>query len=230
LSVPINSVVTRAATSCEDDEVVRRVRAGETALFEVLMRRHNARVYRAVRAVIRDEGEVEDVMQQAYLSVFSHLDQFGGEAPFSTWLVSIAVHEAFGRLRRQGRFVTGIDPAAHDEASDEAATPEGSAEGRAAARELIGVLEMAIDRLPELYRTVFVLREVNGLGTAETARCLGISDDAVKVRLHRARTMLRTDIDSRLGEAATESFTFHASRCDRVVAAVMSGIPQRENP
>ncbi len=207
-----------------DDEVVRRVLSGETALFEVLMRRHNARIYRAVRAVLRSESDVEDVMQQAYLSAFSHLRQFNGEAAFSTWLTTIAVREAIARLRVPRRAIEETGRLEAEAAMEESTPPTTGAEDRFVARELIGVLEAAIDRLPEAYRTVFMLREVNGLGTAEVAACLGLTDEAVKVRLHRAKAMLRDDLDSRLGEAASHAFPFHAPRCDRVVAAVMGRI------
>ena len=203
-----------------DAEIVRRVAAGDRALFEVLMRRHNRRLYRAVRSVLKDEGEVEDVMQQAYVSAYLHLDQFRGEASFSTWLIRIAVHEALARIRRGGRF-------ADDDTGDfmeKLPSNDRNPEQRVADREIGRLLEEAIDQLPPEYRTVFVLREIEHLATAETAECLGLSVEAVKVRLHRARRKLREDLYERAGMAAPGVFPFEDPRCDRVVVAVFEAI------
>lgn len=199
-----------------DEAIVERVLAGDTALFEVVMRRNNRRIYRAVRAIVRDEAEVEDVMQQAYVSAYAHLGQFSGAASLATWLTKIAVNEALARVRKRARFVG--EPAC--EPSSEASNPE----REAASRELGGLLASAIDRLPEHYRTVFVLREVEGLSTAETAECLALTEDAVKVRLHRAKAKLRDDVFSRVGRTGGALFQFEAPRCDRVVAAVFARI------
>lgn len=207
-----------------DEELVRRVCEGETALFEVLMRRYNARVYRAVRAVLRDEAEAEDVMQQAYVLAFTHLDQFKGSARFSTWLLRIAVNEALLHLRKRSRLVA-IHGGANDalEASmkqEERHTPD--PERRTAEREFVRLLEATIDALPASSRMVLMLREVDGLSTAETAEVLSVSQDVVRTRLHRARALLREEMENRLGGQLEEVFSFLAPRCDRVVAAVMS--------
>jgi RNA polymerase sigma-70 factor (ECF subfamily) len=207
-----------------DEDIVTRVRAGDSALFEVLMRRHNGRIYRAVRSIVRDEAETEDVMQQAYVSAYAHLDQFAGAATVATWLTRIAVNEALARVRKRGRFVA-VDPKAQDEEPmNELSSDDSNPERWAASRELGGLLESAIDRLPESYRTVFVLREVEGLSTAETAECLLLTHELVKVRLHRAKAKLRDDIFARVGRIAGELFSFQAPRCDRVVAAVFERI------
>jgi RNA polymerase sigma-70 factor (ECF subfamily) len=201
-----------AEPALPDDEVVRRVRSGDTALFEVVMRRHNQRLYRAVRAIVRDEAEAEDVMQHAYVQAFARLDQFDGRGGFAAWLTRIAVHEAFARLRRRARpapFVRAQAGYAH--------VPD--PEHAAAAAELRRLLEAAIDRLPETQRVVFVLRDVEGRSTAETARVLGIRELAVRARLHRARALLRRELRAC---AAPSAFPFHAPRCDRVVAAVLA--------
>ena len=210
--------------SPSDEELVRHVCAGETALFEVLMRRHNARVYRAVRALVRDEDEAEDVMQQAYVLAFTHLEQFKGSARFSTWLLRIAVNEALLHLRKRSRLVA-IDGGADDALGAgmkrlERPTPD--PERRAAERELVQLLETSIDALPASSRMVLMLREVDGLSTAETAEVLSVSEDVVKTRLHRARALLREEWENRLGGQLEEVFSFLAPRCDRVVAAVMS--------
>lgn len=205
----------------EDEEVVRRVVAGDVTLFEILMRRHNQRVARAVRAILGADDEVEDVMQQAYLNAFEHLDQFGGEARFVTWLTRIAVNEALARRRKRGRFFQDGD----DEmriASLESEVP--NPEEQAAGSELRQAVEREVEALPDAFRAVVVLRDVEGLSTAETAASLGISEDLVKTRLHRARTMLRDNLYRRAGVTLQSIFAFGNGRCDRVVAAVMARI------
>ncbi len=213
-----------APASLADAEVVRRVRAGESALFEVLVRRHDQRVYRTARAILRDEDEAEDAMQQAWLQAYLHLGAFQGSAAFSTWLVRIAANEALQRLRRRGPLAP---VPLTDEGSEEDTMRSGDdPEERAAAREAIRLLERAVDALPPHHRLVFVLREVEGLSTAETAEALGIGEEAAKVRLHRARAALRDALEASLGEAAVEAFPFHAPRCDRIVARVMAAIAE----
>ena len=205
-----------------DDEVVRRVRDGETALFEVLMRRYNQRLYRIARAVVKDEHEAEDVMQQAYVSAFTHLGQFERRAQFSTWLSRIAIHEALGR-RRRARPTESIDTD-DGEPMEILSSSAPDPEHQAYAGELRHLLETSVDALPETYRMVFMLRDVEGLSTAETAEGLDIGEEAVKTRLHRARAMLRRELYDRAGATSGEAFNFHLSRCDRVVAAVFEAI------
>ena len=211
-----------AGTSLSDEEIVARVRADDTALFELLMRRHNQRLYRAVRSIVRDETEVEDVLQEAYVSAFTHLNQFQARARFSTWLTRIAVHEALHRSKRKRRF-TGSE-----EVVDDLESPEAGPEKRAFHGELRQILEAAVDHVPEGYRTVFVLREVEGLSTAETAACLSIPEETVKTRLHRARQQLRRQLDPAVATAVKETFTFGFERCDRLVAAVLRRITSSE--
>ena len=212
----------RSLSDVPDEEIVRRVVAGDSALFEVLMRRHNQRLYRVARAILRDEAEAEDVMQQAYVNAYVHLDQFADRARFSTWLTRIATYEALGRLRRRGRFteIEGMSDSARD--GDMLAAQGPNPEREAYLGELRTTLEGSVDALPEAYRSVFVLRDVEGLSTAETAQCLGLSEDVVKTRLVRARAQLRRSIWERAGLASRDLFPFHAPRCNRVVAAVMA--------
>lgn len=214
-----------------DEEIVRRVRAGDGAMFELLMRRHNQRVYRMVRAVLKDEADVEDVMQQAYINAFTHLHQFEDRSQFSTWLIRIALHEAFSRRRKLQRAEVTTErkrPVDGDpgDSMDTLTSPDADPERQAYAQELHRVLEEAVDTLPDGYRTVFMLRDVEGLSTSETARGLGLGDEAVKTRLHRARVMIRRAVTLRIGEVAAGSFQFHAPRCDRVVSAVLARITQ----
>lgn len=216
-----------AGPSCplSDEEVVARVRGGETALYEVLMRRYNQRVYRVARSILRNDAEAEDVMQDAYVRAYQHLDQFAGRAGFATWLTRIAVHEALARARRSNRWESLDDES--EPAQDEAA-PRSSGdrdpERAMFDREMKTLLESAIERLPRDYRTVFVLREVEGMSTAETAESLGVSEDVIKTRLHRARGLLRDSLYESAGVSSPDAFQFHLSRCDRVVETVMRRI------
>jgi RNA polymerase sigma-70 factor, ECF subfamily len=212
----------RSLAEVDDEEIVRRVVAGDSALFEVLMRRHNQRLYRVARAILRDEAEAEDVMQQAYVNAYVHLDQFADRARFSTWLTRIATYEALARLRRRGRFteIEGMSESARD--GDVLATQGPNPEREAYLGELRTTLEGSVDALPEAYRSVFVLRDVEGLSTAETAECLELTQDVVKTRLVRARAQLRRSIWERAGLASRDLFPFHAPRCNKVVAAVLA--------
>jgi RNA polymerase sigma-70 factor (ECF subfamily) len=211
-----------------DADIVARIRNGESALFEVLMRRHNQRVYRMARAVVKDETEAEDVMQQAYINAFTHLHQFEQRAQFSTWLIRITLHEALARRRRRNVEASAAmtDRDQDGELMDELIAPDPDPERQAYAAELAQVLEDAVDGLPEAYRIVFALRDVEGLSTAETAAGLSIGEEAVKTRLHRARAMLRRTLAEQFGAASARAFQFHASRCDRVVSAVLAKILQ----
>lgn len=212
----------RAGDGLPDAEVVRRVRAGEPALFEILMRRYNQRLYRTARSIVRNEAEAEDVMQQAYVNAFVHLEQFAERASFATWLTRIAVHEALARLRRRGRVVEIATM--EDHGRPELLSKEPGPEQQALTGELRRALEQSLDALPEIYRAVFMLREVEGLTTAETADCLDASEDVVKTRLHRARSLLQRELLARAGAGARHAFTFGAGRCDRVVAALLARI------
>ena len=205
------------APTLSDEDVVERVRAGELALFEILVRRYDQRLYRAARAITGDDAEAEDVVQEAYVRAYANLHQFAGRASFATWLTRIAAHEAFARLRRRGRLV---DEDPMPMLSSSAPGPE----ERASDRELAQALEAAIDALPAVYRTVFMLRDVEGLTTAETATCLEIGQQTVKTRLHRARTLLRNHLLTRARAALPAMFQFAGARCDAAVAAVLARI------
>jgi RNA polymerase sigma-70 factor (ECF subfamily) len=216
----ISAAVLQGSPDLTDEQIVTQVLAGETAAFEILMRRHNQRLYRAARAIVKDEREAEDVVQQAYVNAYTHLRQFDSRARFSTWLTRIAIHEALARARRQGRYTPLDDDSGNVEQIMARQSPP-DPERQAFAHELAGVLEAAIDTLPDGYREVFVLRQVEGLSTADTAECLGVSDDVVKTRLSRARAALREDLLARAGLAVQNAFSFQGARCDRIVAGVL---------
>jgi len=214
----------RQRDQLSDADVVRRVLAGETALFEIIMRRYNQRIYRAVRAIMRNEHEAEDVMQQAYVNAYAHLHQFAERSSFSTWLTRIAINEALARVRpRPLRLADDIDGTIMNEIESNTPNPE----EQAVVSELKNAVEIEIESLPDNYRSVLMLREVEGLSTAETAESLGLNEDVVKQRLHRARTMLRDNLYRRAGLTFDGVFTFGHARCDRVVATVMSRITAR---
>ena len=206
-----------------DEGIVRAVLDGNTALFELLMRRYNERLYRTARAITRDDREAEDVMQQAYVNAFANLRQFKGEAQFATWLTRIAINEALARVRRRGLY----EPFEDDPLGENSIVPIRSSpdpERQAFAGELRELLEWAIDALPGGAREVFVLRDVEGLSTGETAASLGVSEDVVKTRLSRARATLRRVLLERAGATAADAFRFYRPRCDRLVSAVLSKI------
>ncbi|MBZ5724504.1 MAG: RNA polymerase sigma factor [Acidobacteriia bacterium] len=211
--------------SLSDEEIVGRVRAGETRLYELLMRRYNQRLYRTIRSVISSDVDAEDVLQEAWVRAYEHLEQFAGRAAFSTWVTKIALYEAFGRARKGKRLQALEDDDGEIMAeARQGMTNADDPEKQAMRDELGQVLQSAVDGLPETYRSVFVLREVEQLSTVETAQCLSLSEEAVKTRLHRSRALLRRDLETRMGPAVVETYAFMGHRCDRVVATVMERI------
>jgi RNA polymerase sigma-70 factor (ECF subfamily) len=198
-----------------DEEIVARVCGGEGHLFEQLMRRHNQQVYRAVRAILRDEYESEDVMQDAYVRAYEHLGGFEGRSKFSTWLTRIALHEALARARRHRRF----------DSIDDIETMPGSfarsREQHTSDVEVQRLIERAVGTLPEHFRSAFVLRAVQGMSGAEVAQCLDLPEATVKTRLVRARARLKELLVASSGTSVRSIYDFHLSRCDRIVTAVL---------
>jgi RNA polymerase sigma-70 factor (ECF subfamily) len=203
-----------------DQEIVDRVKAGDTALYEIIMRRYNQRLYRVARAILRDDAESEDVMQDAYVRAYQHLDQFAGRAPFSTWLTRIAVHEALARLRSRRRNSQLGETEEDGDLLMNVVEPSPGPEDNASITEASQLLEAAVLALPEQYRHVLILRDVEDMSTAETAAALDLTEENVKVRLHRGRSMARNWLFSKVGAGAKSAFPFMGVRCDRVVAAV----------
>jgi RNA polymerase sigma-70 factor (ECF subfamily) len=212
---------TPVVAELDDAAVIAQVLDGRTAMFELLMRRYNERVYRAARAIVQDEREAEDVMQQAYVNAYAHLGQFRGTARFSTWLLRITVHEALARRRRQGRYEAFDDERQMVEPLM-SRQPSENPEQQTLTAEVRRLLEGAIDSLPDGLRETFVLRDVEGLSTAETAGSLDVSEDVVKTRLSRARSRLRRELLERTGASAPDAFRFERPRCDRVVSSVLA--------
>ena len=210
-----------AFAALSDEEVVSRVLAGDTALYEIIIRRYNQRLYRVVRSILRDDSEAEDVMQDAYVRAYEHLNQFAGRAQFRTWLTRIAVHEALARVERARRFDRPIPKDDFEgDVMELFAAPQRTPEQQAADSEVRVMIETAVANLPDLYRSVFMLRDVENLSIEEVAEILDLSQSTVKVRLHRARRALRKTIFNQAGQQLTGAFPFEATRCDRVVRNV----------
>jgi RNA polymerase sigma-70 factor, ECF subfamily len=215
-----------ALSEASDHQVIEWVRAGQTELFELLVRRHNQRLYRVARAILGSEdGEAEDVTQASFVTAYARLGQFKGRAKFATWLTRIAIHAALARRRQRVRSKRLRSEKAHDLPS-QAPTPE----EQASAHEMIGVLRAAFDGMEEPYRVVFILRHIEGLSTAETAASLGTTAQTVKVRLHRARAKLRRSISARAGATWADVFPFQGLRCDRLTARVLKKLRALHRP
>lgn len=211
-----------AVAALTDEEVVRRVLAGEAELFELLMRRHNQRLFRSVRALVGDDSAAEEALHRAHVSAWRGLGQFGGRASFVTWMTRIALRSA-GELARRERRTHEI---AEDSAERGAALEFEPADAPLSRKELAAVLERAIDALPAALRVVVVLRLVEGLSTEEVAQALELSEANVKVRLHRARERLKEDlllVAEREGVFA-RTWAFDGGRCDRMVARVLASL------
>ncbi len=209
-----------------DEEIVDRVRAGDTSLYELIMRRYNQRLYRVARAILRDDAEAQDVMQDAYVRAYQHLDQFAARAPFSAWLTRIAVHEALGRLRLRKQNPQLDDTEQEGEFSMSLVETSPNPEQSASRAELGRLLEEALLDLPDQYRTVVMLRDVEELSTSETAAALDLTEHNVKVRLHRGRAMARGWLFARVGTKARTAFPFMGVRCDRVVHSVLQRLAE----
>jgi RNA polymerase sigma-70 factor (ECF subfamily) len=211
-----------------DEHLVSLILAGQKPLYEVLMRRHNQRLFRITRAILRNDSEAEDVVQDAYVRAYEKLASFEGRARFSTWLTRIAVHEALARASRQDRFLPLDD---HETRAIDRANPlifaKPDPEHECASHQLTDILQQEILSLPENYRLVFVLRDVEEICTAEAAECLNLSERNIRVRLHRARALLRRRLRDRAIASLSQSFPFLGARCDRIVASVLLAIAER---
>jgi RNA polymerase sigma factor (sigma-70 family) len=221
-----NTDPTHSEPAAEDElSIVRRVAAGEQSAFERLMHRYNRRLYRLARAVLRDEREAEDALQEAYLSAYRLLGQFRGEAALSTWLSRLVLNECLGRLRRSARRHNMVPIVSSDSDIDINSMASGDSDlpdrvlGRAQMRAL---LEHKVDALPETFRVVFVLRSVEELSVEDTAQCLGIPEETVRSRHFRARSLLRESLAQELDLAERDVFEFGGALCDRIVARVLS--------
>jgi len=223
-------VPTHISAAPDDAELVRRALSRDEAAVRSIMQANNRRLYRLARGILRNDAEAEDVVQDTYVRAFTHLEQFRGDSSLSTWLARIAMNESLGRLRRQRRGVewselqksapqARIIPfplASHDD-------PEKSM----AQREIQQVVEHAIDELPEPFRLVFITRVIEGMNVEETAEILGLKPETVKTRLHRARNLLRDNVERKIGPVVMEAFPFAGHRCERLTEAVLQRLGYR---
>lgn len=216
-----------------DADLVASARAGDASAFEIIMRRNNRLLFRAARGVVPDDAEAQDVVQETYLRAFTSLDSFRGDAALSTWLVRIAINIAVSAQRKRGRLVQMEDseePAAEPSRENlmslrtaDSESPDAMAE-RGQMRE---ILQAAIERLPAIYRSVFILRAIEDMSVEETAFCLDVSNDVVKTRFLRARTMLRANLAVQATPYLHATFAFAGPRCDAVVNHVLTELNLR---
>ncbi|WP_457093726.1 RNA polymerase sigma factor [Microvirga sp. P5_D2] len=220
----------------DDWALVERARQRDGAAVRLIMQRHNRRLYRAARSILNDDAEAEDVVQEAYVRAFTHLDGFRGEAQLSTWLTRIALNEALGRLRRR-RTTVGLKDI--DAISDQgearviylpSARQDSDPEAAAARTQVRRLLERAVDQLPNSFRMVFVLRDIEEMSVEETASHLGLRPETVKTRLHRARRLLREALNKTLASALTDVFPCAGVRCARITGVVLERLGLPEQP
>lgn len=219
----VSAAVLKEWNVLTDERVVARVLSGETALFELLIRRHNGRIYRIIRASVQNNRHAEDVMEHAYVKAYAHLRQFDGEAGFSTWLIRIAIDESHAWVRRRAGHEAFGDNSSIEEPFMSRKSSD-HPKRQAFTGELRGLLEWAIDTLPEGLREVLVLHEIEGLSTSEVAESLQVSEDVVKTCLSCARAALQRVLMGRIAAALPEAFPFSRPQCDRVVAHVLARI------
>jgi RNA polymerase sigma-70 factor (ECF subfamily) len=217
-----------------DAELASRAAAGDATAFEAIMRQHNRRLFRTARAIVKDDGEAEDVLQEAYLRAFRALGKFRSDSRLSTWLVRITANEALGRLRRKSAEIIPLEVAmAKHDTEAMASLVEASERGpeqSAAGGQLRRIVEQQIDRLPEAFRLVFVLRAVEELSVEEVAQALDIPEATVRTRFFRARSLLREGLAQRTDAALADAFGFDGERCDRVVERVLARMAAETSP
>jgi RNA polymerase sigma-70 factor (ECF subfamily) len=212
-----------------DLDLVRRALTRDANAFRTIMQTHNLRLYRIARGVVRNDGEAEDVVQEAYLNAFAHLDTFRGDASLATWLSRIVINEARGRLRRQRRASVVAATFVRDaQIIQFPMSKNDNPEQALAQRQILQLIERAIDKLPNLYRIVFVVRVIEGLSIEETANLLAIRPETVKTRLHRARHLVHQQLDAQIGPVLLDAFPFAGRRCERLTATIMEriGLPE----
>ena len=215
---PVNAI----AANISDAEVINRILCGEKNLYAILVRRYNSRLYRVGMAIINNDAEVEDVMQTAYIKAYENLEKFAFKADFSTWLTRILINECLAILRKRKLLVKLNGNIMENEIFQQHSIDPNTPAAQVLNTELKGILEKAILDLPEKYRTVFIMREIQNMNVAETKACLQISGINVKVRLNRAKALLRKSL--KVFYRNEDVFNFHLSRCDRMVSVVLKEI------
>jgi RNA polymerase sigma-70 factor (ECF subfamily) len=213
-------------SALEDADLVRMALQRQEGAFRIIMQRHNRRLYRCVRSIVRDDSEAEDIVQEAYVNAFSNFATFRGDASLVTWLTRIALNEALARVRRRRPTLewAALDTDKCDEAQIipfPLMAMNTDPERTAAQREIRRLIERAIDDLPEPFRVVFVMREIEDMSIEETADFLGLRQATVKTRLHRARRLLRKALDTQLATTLTDAFPFDGVRCARMTDTIL---------
>ena len=227
---PIMTALSQPLEAFDDPGLVQQVQRGNTAAFGVLMRRYNRRLYRTARAILKDDTAAEDALQEGYVAAYRHIGEFRGDAQITTWLTRIVVNQALQALRkvRREQVVVLFDERANeraDEQADATAAADSSFAGPEKAMlrsEMRRLIERKIDELPEGYRTVFMLREVEDMSVEETAAALGIPAATVRSRLFRAKARLREALAQEMDMATQDVFGFDGERCDRIVRTVLA--------
>ena len=207
-----------------DHEIITRILHGEKNLYSLIVRRYNQRLYRVAMSIINDDAEVEDVMQVAYINAYENLGKFAFKASFSTWLTRILINESLLRLKKRGKSINMNDDTMDKEIYQQHKIEVQTPVAKMLNSELKFALEEAIRQLPEKYRAVFIMREIEDMNVAETQACLDISEANVKVRLNRAKALLKESLSGFYKKE--DILHFHLSRCDRVIEGVMKGIDQ----
>ncbi|MBZ9887050.1 RNA polymerase sigma factor [Mesorhizobium sp. M7A.F.Ca.CA.001.09.2.1] len=201
-------------------QLVHRALARDGDAFRTIIKTHNQRLYRIARGVVRNDSEAEDIVQEAYVKAFAHLDAFRGDSSLATWLSRIVINEALGRLRKRRKTVA-LPENPQAEIIRFPLNPSDDPERTMAQRQILQLVEQATDSLPDVYRTVFVARVIEGLSIEETADLLGVRPQTVKTRLHRARALVRKALDDQIGPVLLDAFPFAGRRCERLTSAVM---------
>ncbi len=209
-------------TNSSDATLIARVLDGDKDAYEMIIRKYNDRLFKIARSVVKDHDEAEDVLQEAYIAAYQQLPRFRKQSQFSTWLTRIVINEALARIRRRQKCVP-VNPHTSDNKSlsrqDWNSSNVRTPEEETINSELRHILEAAIERLPEKYRTVYIMRDIVGMSVAETGQCLHISMTNVKVRLNRAKEMLRANLGVFYDDV--EIYEFHLDRCDRIAGNVL---------
>lgn len=218
---PISMKGRSLSDQADEIDLVRRALARDGNAFRAIMQTHNRRLYRIARSVVRNDGEAEDIVQEAYLHAFAHLDVFRGDSSLATWLSRIVLNEALGRLRKQARATVAAKSLVQEAQIIQFPSASDDPERVMAQRQILQLIELATDNLPDLYRTVFVARVIEGLSMEETADLLSIRPETVKTRLHRARFLVRQQLERQIGPVLIDAFPFAGRRCERMTAAVM---------
>lgn len=212
-----------------EQDLIERAKARDASAVRAILQANNQRLFRIARGILRDDSEAEDVVQETYVRALSHLDGFRGDSSLSTWLSRIAMNEAMGRLRGRRRSLQAAPLALERPEAEVIPFPSASSdpEKSMAQRQIQEVVEHAIDELPEPFRLVFITRVMEEMTIEETAELLSIKPETVKTRLHRARTMLRENVERRIGPVMLEAFPFAGRRCERLTDAVLRrlGLP-----